>query len=386
MTRYQHLATLLARRIEQGLYRHGEKLPSVRSLSQEHGVSISTVQQAYQTLETMKLITPQPRSGYFVAQRKAQPPVPPMSRPVQRPVEITQWDQVLDMLEAHSDSSIVPLSKSTPDVETPSLKPLWRELSRVVQHNLQTVLGYDLLAGQRVLREQIARLMLDSGSVVTADDIIITSGCHNSMSLALMAVCKPGDIVAVESPCYYGSMQMLRGMGVKVIEIPTDPETGISIEALELALEQWPIKGIILVPNCNNPLGFIMPDAHKRAVLSLAQHHDIVIFEDDVYGELATEYPRPRTIHSWDIDGRVLLCSSFSKSIAPGLRVGWVAPGRYHDKHPPTIATSIVSHPNVPPYEYKPPAQSYAPYGSFAFLLHPSTTALTQSKSYKPSS
>ncbi|MCV5538776.1 PLP-dependent aminotransferase family protein, partial [Escherichia coli] len=194
----------------------------VRSLSQEHGVSISTVQQAYQILETMKLITPQPRSGYFVAQRKAQPPVPPMTRPVQRPVEITQWDQVLDMLVAHSDSSIVPLSKSTPDVETPSLKPLWRELSRVVQHNLQTVLGYDLLAGQRVLREQIARLMLDSGSVVTADDIIITSGCHNSMSLALMAVCKPGDIVAVESPCYYGSMQMLRGMGVKVIEIPTD--------------------------------------------------------------------------------------------------------------------------------------------------------------------
>lgn len=249
MTRYQHLATLLAERIEQGLYRHGEKLPSVRSLSQEHGVSISTVQQAYQTLETMRLITPQPRSGYFVAQRKAQPPVPPMTRPVQRPVEITQWDQVLDMLEAHSDSSIVPLSKSTPDVETPSLKPLWRELSRVVQHNLQTVLGYDLLAGQRVLREQIARLMLDSGSVVTADDIIITSGCHNSMSLALMAVCKPGDIVAVESPCYYGSMQMLRGMGVKVIEIPTDPETGISVEALELALEQWPIKGIILVPN-----------------------------------------------------------------------------------------------------------------------------------------
>lgn len=267
MTRYQHLATLLAERIEQGLYRHGEKLPSVRSLSQEHGVSISTVQQAYQTLETMRLITPQPRSGYFVAQRKAQPPVPPMTRPV-----------------------------------------------------------------QRVLREQIARLMLDSGSVVTADDIIITSGCHNSMSLALMAVCKPGDIVAVESPCYYGSMQMLRGMGVKVIEIPTDPETGISVEALELALEQWPIKGIILVPNCNNPLGFIMPDARKRAVLSLAQRHDIVIFEDDVYGELATEYPRPRTIHSWDIDGRVLLCSSFSKSIAPGLRVGWVAPGRYHDK------------------------------------------------------
>ena len=332
MTRYQYLASLLAERIEQGLYRHGEKLPSVRSLSQEHGVSISTVQQAYQMLEQRQLITPQPRSGYFVAPRKAQPPVPPMSRPVQRPVEITQWDQVLDMLAGHADTSIVPFSSGVPDINQPSLKPLWRELSRVAQHNLRAVLGYDELPGCRELRQQIARLMLDGGSVVGADDIVITSGSQSGMSLALLTVCQRGDIVAVESPAYYGTMQLLRGLGIKVIEIPTDPDTGISIEALELALDQWPIKGVLLVPNCNNPLGFIMPDARKRAVLALAQRHDIVIFEDDVYGELATEYPRPRTIHSWDIDGRVLLCSSFTKSVAPGLRVGWVVPGRYHDK------------------------------------------------------
>ncbi|MDT3754115.1 MULTISPECIES: aminotransferase-like domain-containing protein [Citrobacter] len=332
MTRYQHLANLLAERIEQGLYRHGEKLPSVRSLSQEHGVSISTVQQAYQTLEQLQLITPQPRSGYFVAPQKAQPPVPPMSRPVQRPVEITQWDQVLDMLAGHADKSIIPFSSGVPDINQPSLKPLWRELSRVAQHNLKAVLGYDELPGCQELRQQIARLMLDGGSVVNADDIVITSGSQSGMSLALLTVCQPGDIVAVESPAYYGTMQLLRGLGIKVIEIPTDPDTGISVEALELALDQWPIKGVLLVPNCNNPLGFIMPDARKRAVLALAQRHDIVIFEDDVYGELATEYPRPRTIHSWDSDGRVILCSSFTKSVAPGLRVGWVVPGRYYNK------------------------------------------------------
>ena len=332
MTRYQHLASLLAERIEQGLYRHGEKLPSVRNLSQEHGVSISTVQQAYQTLEQQQLIVPQPRSGYFVAPRKAQAPVPPMSRPVQRPVEITQWDQVLTMLDARNDKSIITFGGGSPDVTQPSLKPIWRELSRAIQHNLSEVLNYDELAGRRELREQIARLMLDGGSVVTADDLLITSGCHNALSLALLSVCHPGDIVAVESPCYYGTMQILRGLGLKAIEIPTDPESGISIEALELALDQWPIKGVILVPNCNNPLGYIMPDARKRAVLSLAQRHDIVIFEDDIYGELATEYPRPRTIHSWDIDGRVILCSSFTKTIAPGLRIGWIAPGRYYDR------------------------------------------------------
>ncbi|MCS2170457.1 PLP-dependent aminotransferase family protein [Scandinavium sp. TWS1a] len=332
MTRYQHLANLIAERIEQGLYRHGEKLPSVRALSQEHGVSISTVQQAYQTLETLQLITPQPRSGYFIAPRKAQPPVPAMSRPVQRPVDVTHWDQILTMLDARHDKSIIPFGGGSPDITQPSLKPLWREMTRLVQHHATDIFSYDELAGRRELREQIARLMLDSEAVVSADDIIITSGCHAALAIALLAVCKPGDIVAIESPSFYGTMQLLRGFDIKAIEIPTDPQTGISVEALEMALEQWPIKGVILVPNCNNPLGFIMPDARKRAVLALAQRHDIVIFEDDVYGELANDYPRPRTIKSWDIDGRVLLCSSFTKTIAPGLRVGWIVPGRYHDR------------------------------------------------------
>ncbi|KIS43548.1 PLP-dependent aminotransferase family protein [Kosakonia radicincitans] len=332
MTRYQHLATLLAGRIEQGLYRHGEKLPSVRSLSQEHGVSISTVQQAYQVLENLQLITPQPRSGYFVAPSKAKPPIPAMSRPVQRPVDVTQWDEVLTLLEGREDKTLATFGGGAPDITQPTLKPLWREMQRVVQHQIQDVLRYDTLPGRRELREQIARLMLDGGAAITADEIVIASGCHPALSLALLAVCQPGDIIAVESPSYYGTMQLLRGLDIKAIEIPTDAETGISIEALELALEQWPIKGVILVPNCNNPLGFIMPEARKKAVLALAQRHDIVIFEDDIYGELAAVYPRPCTIKSLDIDGRVLLCSSFTKTVAPGLRVGWIAPGRYLDR------------------------------------------------------
>ncbi|MEN0580771.1 PLP-dependent aminotransferase family protein [Phytobacter palmae] len=332
MTRYENLATLLAERIEQGLYRHGEKLPSVRNLSQEHGVSISTVQQAYQVLENLQLITPQPRSGYFVAPRKAKPPVPAISRPVQRPVEVTQWDEVLTLLDARSDKEMLNFGGGAPDISQPTLKPLWREMARLVQHNQCDILSYDALQGRRELREQISRLMVDGGTVVDPEDIVITNGCHGALSIALLSVCKPGDIVAVESPSYYGTMQLLRGFGIKAMEIPTDPDTGISIEALELALEQWPIKGVILVPSCSNPQGSIMPDARKKAILSLAQRHDIVIFEDDIYGELVTDYPRPRTIKSFDIDGRVLLCSSFTKSVAPGLRVGWIVPGRYRDR------------------------------------------------------
>ncbi len=269
MTRYQHLANLLAERIEQGLYRSGERLPSVRTLSQEHGVSISTIQQAYQILENLQLITPQPRSGYFVSKRKAQPPVPAMTRPVQRPVDVTQWDEVMMLLDARADKEMISFGGGSPDINQPSLKPLWREMSRIAQHNPGEMLSYDVLDGRLELREQIARLMLDGGSTVAANEIVITNGCHGALSIALLSVCKPGDIVAVESPSFHGTMQMLRGFDIKAIEIPTDPETGISIEALELALEQWPIKAVIPVPNCNNPLGFIMPEARKKQVLAL---------------------------------------------------------------------------------------------------------------------
>ncbi|TDX15934.1 GntR family transcriptional regulator [Buttiauxella sp. BIGb0552] len=332
MTRYQHLATLLAERIEQGLYRSGERLPSVRNLSSEHGVSISTVQQAYHILEDRQLISPQPRSGYFVTPQKSQPPVPALTRPAQRPVEITQWDAVLEQLTGREDAGSIAFGSGFPDVTQATIKPLWREMSRIVQHQEPEILGYDCINGKQVLRAQIARLMLDSGCVVTPDDIVVTTGCHEALSIAIRAVCEAGDIVAVESPCFHGTMQMLRAFGIKVVEIPTDSETGISVEALELALEQWAIKAVILVPTCNNPLGFIMPDARKKAVLNLAQRFDIAIIEDDVYGELAYEYPRPMTIKSLDVDGRVLLCSSFSKTLAPGLRVGWIVPGRYFDR------------------------------------------------------
>ena len=124
-------------------------------------------------------------------------------------------------------------------------------------------------------------------------------------------------------------MQALKGFGLKALELPTDPLTGINLEALEMALEQWPIKAIQLTPTCNNPLGYVMPEANRRALLELAQRYDLAIIEDDIYGDLAYRYPRPRTIKSFDEDGRVLLCSSFSKTLVPGLRIGWIAPGRY---------------------------------------------------------
>lgn len=332
MTLYVNLAELLGTRIEQGFYRPGDRLPSVRALSIEHGVSLSTVQQAYRLLEDNGLAMPKPKSGYFVPVGRELPALPEVGRPAQRPVEISQWDQVLELIRAVPRKDVIQMGRGMPDVLMPTLKPLLRSLARVSRRQDLPGLYYDNILGCMDLREQIARLSLDSGCQLTADDIVITTGCHEALSASIHAICEPGDIVAVDSPSFHGAMQTLKGLGMKALEIPTDPITGISLEALELALEQWPIKVIQLTPNCNNPLGYIMPEARKRALLTLAQRFDVAIIEDDVYGELAYSYPRPRTIKSFDEDGRVLLCSSFSKTLAPGLRIGWVAPGRYLER------------------------------------------------------
>ncbi|MCP6697161.1 PLP-dependent aminotransferase family protein [Pseudomonas donghuensis] len=332
MTLYINLAELLGARIEQGLYRPGDRLPSVRALSIEHGVSLSTVQQAYRLLEDNGLAAPRPKSGYFVPNNRSLPALPAVSRPAQRPVDISQWEQVIELIRSVPSKDVVQLGRGMPDITSPTLKPLLRSLAQLSRRQDMPGLYYDTICGTLALREQIARLMLDSGCTVSPADLVVTTGCHEALSTSIRAVCQPGDIVAVDSPSFHGAMQTLKGLGMKALEIPTDPLTGISLEALELALEQWPIKLIQITPNCNNPLGYIMPEARKKALLTLAQRFDVAILEDDVYGDLAYTYPRPRTIKSFDEDGRVLLCSSFSKTLAPGLRIGWAAPGRYLER------------------------------------------------------
>jgi len=332
MTRYATLAAILSQRIEQGLYPAGDRLPSVRMLSQEHGVSISTVQQAYRLLEESQLVEARPKSGYFVRGLRTLAELPAVTRPVQRPVDISQWEQVLELIRTKPREDLVQLGRGMPDISEPTLKPLVKALGHMGRHGDLRSLYYDNIQGVMGLREQIARLLLDSGCQISADQLVITTGCHEALSAGLRAVCQPGDIVAVDSPCFHGTMQTLKGLGMKALEVPTDPLTGISLEALEMALDQWPIKAILLTPNGNNPLGYIMPEARKQRLLTLAQRHDVAIIEDDVYGDIAYQYPRPRTIKSFDDDGRVLLCSSFSKTLAPGLRIGWIAPGRYPER------------------------------------------------------
>ena len=347
MKRYERVAAALQQRMDHGLYRTGDRLPSIRELCAEFAVSVSTVQTAYAELESTGLVEARPKSGYFMQARRRHGLLPAPSRPAQRPLDVSQWDEVLALVNQAEHEAGLRLGSGSPDLTAVTLKPLRRELSALYRRNEPALDNYDTLAGSLALRRQLARLAGAAGTSLHEDDIVITSGCQESLSIAIRTLTTPGDVVAVDSPSFYGSMQTLKAHGLKALELPTDPRSGISLQALELALEQWPIKAIQLTATNNNPLGFTMPDERKQALVRLAQRFDVAIIEDDVYGDLAYTGPRPRTIKSWDEDGRVLLCSGFSKTLMPSLRLGWIAPGRYreqalHMKFVSTGATATV--------------------------------------------
>lgn len=331
MALYLELAKRLQEHIEHGFYKPGDKLPSVRQLSQEHRVSISTVQEAYRQLEQDRLVEARPKSGYFVSQQHTGS-LPSISRPPQRPLDVSQWEEVFNMLMSRKSAQGVQLQHAMPDMSVPTLKPLLKTLADMTKSHPEKGLSYGDIRGSAELRVELCRLAVASGCQLHPDDIVITSGCQEALSVCLRSVTEPGDIVAVESPSFYGAMQGIKAANLKAMEIPTHPETGISLEALELALDQWPISTILVTPTCHNPMGYTMSEENKERLYRLAQSYDIAIIEDDIYGDISYQFPRPRTIKSFDTDGRVLLCSSFSKTLAPGMRVGWIAPGRYRDK------------------------------------------------------
>lgn len=332
VTRYESVAAVLRERIEHGLYRPGDRLPSIRTVCQEMDVGISTAQEAYRQLMDAALIESRPKSGYFVRPGHAPSVLPSASRPAQRPLDVSQWDQVLELIATRRDDDRLQLGRGVPNLECATLKPLSKILGGLHRRTDLNGFNYDTLIGSPELRQQIAKLAVASNCLLHPDDILITTGCQEALAIALRILTQPGDVVAVDSPSFYGTLQILKANGLKALEIPTDPQTGISLEALELALEQWPIRAIQITPTFNNPLGYTLPAERKRALVQLAQRFDVAIIEDDIYGDLAYSQPRPPTVKSFDDDGRVLLCSGFSKTLGPGFRVGWLAPGRYRDQ------------------------------------------------------
>ena len=332
---YRRLATHYRNAIEAGTLQPGERMPSLRKLMQLHDVSLSTALQVCRTLESDGWAEARARSGYFV-RRPQRLRMAPMDEPqidlAPDPAQYVGVHARVSDFVARRRAANVKLNLSIARA-APQFYPaeaLRAAMTRALRLRPELLSGVPPLQGDPHFRATLAKRAIAAGMTLASEDVLVTNGCIEALNLALRAVAHPGDAIAVESPTFYGLLQVLESLGLRALEIPTSPQTGLSIEALELAVRTYgDIKAVVVVPHLQNPLGSVMPDAHKERLVQLCETQGIALIEDDTYSELLDTDRTPRAIKSWDRTGNVMHCASMHKILAPGMRLGWIAAGRW---------------------------------------------------------
>lgn len=329
---YQQIAQALAQLIHGGTLKTGQRLPSVRETSLTHGVSISTAMQAYRQLEEQGLVQARPKAGYFVRrpQRIAQPG---LSEPPQRSFLVERQTRSEGFAMLHQPGDRASFGGFAPERSTlfdeERMRVAIGRASRIHRHSLTEYNKAD--PGRPALRQAVARRALHLGCALDAADIVITASCTQAVSLCLRAVTMPGDVVALESPTFFGYLDLIESLGLRVLEIPTHPATGLSLPALELALDTQPVRAVLVAPTLSNPLGSVMPMAAKQRLVRLLAQRRVPLIEDVVFNDLLAGDERRKAAKSFDTDGGVMVCGSFAKTLTPGIRLGWVEAGRWRD-------------------------------------------------------
>ena len=347
--KYDQVSRYINELIEKGDLKPGDKAPSLRKLSKQLNVSIATITQSYVNLEDQGVLSAKPQSGFYVNDLASQ--INDIAKSTSAPCQArrVRFGELFEEVFRNANNPrITPFGTSNPSMDFMPVKSLTRATRSIISRYPQKSMDYLFPPGDRKLREQIADLYAQTHTRVSANDIIITSGATEALSISLRTVAKRGDIIAVESPTYFAVLRMIEQMGMLAVEIDTDPVTGLNLEALEEAFDTMDIKTVLASPNTSNPLGCQMPEDKKRELVNLMAERDIPLIEDDVYGSVYFGDKAPRPAKSYDLNNLVLSCSSFSKTLAPGHRVGWVVAGRYRKKflqykHAWSSATSSIN-------------------------------------------
>jgi DNA-binding transcriptional MocR family regulator len=349
MTRYERYAQEITELIKNQTLRAGDRLPSVRQASTHRKISPATVFAAYYLLEARGLIEARARSGYYVtAQTQPRQAEPDTALPNGQSSAVAISNLVFEVLESTRQGDVVPLGSAFP---SPALFPLDR-LARCLTPSMRQLapqrLVEDLTLGNERLRRQINLRYTMGGAAVELPEIVITNGAMEALNLCLQVLTRPGDLVAVESPTFYSALQALERLNLRAVEVATHPRDGVDLDSLAQVLAKHPVKACWFMTNFQNPLGSLMPDSRKQALVELLARYAVPLIEDDVYGELYFGLRRPLPAKAFDRQGLVMHCSSFSKCLAPGYRVGWVAAGRFAQqvlrlKLMTTLSTAIPS-------------------------------------------
>jgi DNA-binding transcriptional MocR family regulator len=328
---YLQLADQLAQLLLRGTLAPGARMPSVRQTVDSHGLSRNTVVAAYRLLEDRGLIEARPQSGFFVRSRLAAPQGVQQESPVTAtPTSASVLDLIGTVLAAQQNPDFTDLGLACPrGSEFYPVTKLARILRQLLRRQPLMLSTYALPPGSVRLRAQIARRGLQLGMALEPDAIVLTHGCMEAIQLALRVVTRPGDVVGLESPTYFNLLPLLAGLGLKVVEIPTDPTHGLSVDAVEALLSAGALQAIVAMPTVHNPLGCSMPLAAKQRLAELVNHYQVPLIEDALYAELQFAATPAPTVKAFDRDGWVIICSSYTKTLAPDFRIGWMQGGRF---------------------------------------------------------
>ena len=330
---YMQVAEGLEKMIMDEILRIGDKLPSVRVLSEEYGISMGTAFQAYYQLEAKGLVESRPKSGYYVRfNNKRFPELPGTTKPDILSHDVSVKEMIKTIYTDIVASDVLNFALAVPDSTLLPAAKLNKSVVYALRNTRDHCVNYEDVQGNAALRQQITRLAFNWGGKVNPEEVIITSGCLEAVIMCLKAVTVYGDTVAVECPTYFGINQAIESLGLKVMEIASDPVTGIDLGYLQKLIKKSSIKACVFVPTFNNPFGSCMPDENKKKLVEIVTSNNIPLIEDDIYGELYFGKNRPRTCKYYDTKGLVMYCSSISKSLAPGYRIGWAIPGKFTEQ------------------------------------------------------
>ena len=338
------MARLIEAQIGNGTLSHGERAPSVRALSRSAGVSVATVNQAYLQLERRGLLEARPRSGYYVIAPRAAPAVP-LTRALRNRRARGVSSEVIDIiLESLRRDDMVVLNSAV-TAFTGRLNGRLNRLTRQVLRD-DPELPNTLMVppGDEDLRRAVAARLGRSGRPVDPQHVVITAGTMEAIVLSLGVLCRSGDTVLVESPTYFGILQAIEHLRLKVVEVANHPHAGIDVDAVREVVKRERVAAAVLMPSFNNPTGAVTSDADKRRLLEVLAGAGVPVVEDDIYGDLHFGDERPRTLSSFASDATVVTCGSVSKTIALGFRIGWaVSPDHAADISRAKFCTSVAS-------------------------------------------
>jgi DNA-binding transcriptional MocR family regulator len=327
---YMQIAETLVEQVARGALRPGDRVPSLRQLSLQQRVSVSTALEAYLWLENRGYLEARPQSGFYIRPPLARfIPEPQFEAAPSKPAVLGNNAVLAGIIEAAGDAANVPFGAGCVSPELFPNRRLNLILRAIVRERPLHSAHYEFPPGVERLRRQIARRALAAGCRISPRDVVITSGAQDAINLSLRAVTRPGDVIAVESPTYFGILESAASLKIKVLEISTHPQGGMDLHELERAIKKHSVKACVVMPNCHNPLGYVLPNSHKQALVELTARSNVAVIEDDPYGDLAFGDSRPLAAKSFDQKGLVLFCSSFSKSLSPGYRIGWTIAGRF---------------------------------------------------------